>query len=321
MALMLTSPPSISNEVTYPEVTLDNGVMQVIVLLPDAEKGFYRGKRFDWSGVIGKVIVGDHQFYTTLYENHDPDVHDSISGPAEEFGMFHPMGYAEAAPGESFVKIGVGLLERIDDTAYRFDEDYPFVRRGRWDIDQGRDWIRFEQKLVGERSWSYQYEKVIRLLPGKSELVIEHKLINSGSKKIDLFNYNHNFTLIDDVPFGPDYQVEFPFDFRNTLPNNDIVEFTGNTLSVNEPLGNQALWHPVFEGEDPGHYNAAVVHNNRTGASVAFEGDIAISRMVFWAVERAVSVEPFIKLVIEPGQSKQWQTQYRYIVKKTAKDS
>jgi hypothetical protein len=304
-----------AEEFQYPTAQLENGVMQVDVMLPDAHCGFYRGKRFDWSGIIGKVTVGDHKFYGPLYENHEPDKHDSISGPAEEFGMFNPMGYAEALPGESFVKIGVGLLEKIDNTNYRFDEDYPFIRTGSWDIKQGSNWISFYQSLEGDRGWSYQYDKTIRLLPGKPELIIEHNLANNGSKRIDLFNYNHNFTLIDDVLFGPDYQVEFPFDVNNTLATKDIVEFDGNSLSVHKSLGNQALWYPVFEGGDPGHYNAAIVHNNRTGAAVAFEGDSLISRMVFWAVERAVSVEPFIKIIIEPGKVKKWQSRYRYIIK------
>ena len=34
----------------YPEAQISNGVLQVKLLLPDAQKGYYRGTRFDWSG-------------------------------------------------------------------------------------------------------------------------------------------------------------------------------------------------------------------------------------------------------------------------------
>ena len=38
---------------TYPEKHISNGVLTAKIYLPDAEKGFYRGTRFDWAGIIG----------------------------------------------------------------------------------------------------------------------------------------------------------------------------------------------------------------------------------------------------------------------------
>ena len=44
--------------------------------------------------------------FTGLYtKNYNPNLHDSIGGPAEEFAMFNPMGFSEA-------EIGVGLLAK-----------------------------------------------------------------------------------------------------------------------------------------------------------------------------------------------------------------
>jgi hypothetical protein len=39
-------------------VELKTNGLKMTVYLPDAEKGFYRGTRFDWSGVIGPVRSG-----------------------------------------------------------------------------------------------------------------------------------------------------------------------------------------------------------------------------------------------------------------------
>ena len=39
----------------YPATELSNGVLRAKVYLPDAEKGFYRGTRFDWAGVMGSL--------------------------------------------------------------------------------------------------------------------------------------------------------------------------------------------------------------------------------------------------------------------------
>jgi len=36
----------------YPHVVLTNGIIETSVFLPDAERGFYRSTRFEWSGMM-----------------------------------------------------------------------------------------------------------------------------------------------------------------------------------------------------------------------------------------------------------------------------
>jgi hypothetical protein len=310
----LTQSMSVFAAMDYPKLELDNGVMQASIYLPDAGRGYYRGTRFDWSGIIERVDYAGHRFYAPLHTEHNPLGHDSVSGPAEEFAMFNPMGFAEAEAGESFVKIGVGLLAKGDSDEYQFHGDYRLIRAGEWKIEYGPDWVSFDQDLEGERGWAYRYRKSIRLVPGKSELVIEHRLENSGAKTIDINHYNHNFTLIDDIPYGPDYRVEFPFAIEEPVAINNLAWFRANAIEVDKPLQQDSLWIPVFEGADPGNYNAALVRNNKTGAAVEFRGDALITRMVFWAVERAACPEPFIDIHLIPGQSQEWSSRYRFIV-------
>lgn len=298
----------------FPKFELDNGEIRVSVYLPDAERGYYRGTRFDWSGIIERVDYAGHHFYAPLHSEHDPLGHDSVSGPAEEFAMFNPMGFAEAKAGESFVKIGVGLLAKGGSDKYQFHDDYRLIRAGEWVIEHGPDWVNFEQDLEGERGWAYRYRKSIRLVPDQAEFVIEHRLENAGTKIIDINHYNHNFTLIDDVPYGPDYRVEFPFATQEPVAINNLAWLRGNAIEVDKPLRQESLWIPVFEGADPGNYNAALVRNNKTGAAVEFRGDAPITRMVFWAVERAACPEPFIRINLAPGQVQQWSSRYRFLV-------
>lgn len=297
----------------YPTLQLDNGKILVSIYLPDPEHGYYRGPRFDWSGIIQRVATTDHHFYAPLYVNHDPELHDSISGPAEEFAMVNPMGFAEARAGESFVKIGVGLLRKEAADEYRFNGNYKIIRAGEWVIEHEPDRVSFLQDFCGERGWAYRYRKTIRLLPGLAELLIGHSLENTGEKNIDIDNYNHNFTLIDDVPYGPGYRVNFPFTTASSVSINELAMFQDNVIEVAEPLGDKSLWMPLFEGPGPVEYNAALIHNQRTGAAVEFNGDTPITRMVFWAVERAVCPEPFIQLNLAPGQTSEWMSRYRYL--------
>lgn len=310
----LTQSMSVCATMDFPRLDLDNGFIQVSIFLPDAERGYYRGTRFDWSGIIERVDYQGHKFYAPLHAQHDPHRHDSISGPAAEFAMFNPMGFTEAEAGESFVKIGVGLLAKGDTNEYKFHGDYRIIRAGEWDIEHGTDWVSFAQDFTGDRGWAYRYRKTIRLTPDQPEFVIEYRLENSGTKTIDINHYNHNFTLIDDVPYGPDYSVEFPFATDGPVSINNLAWFRGDAIEVEKPLQDDSLRIQVFEGTDPGNYNAALVRNQKTGAAVEFRGDAPITRMVFWAVARAACPEPFIQIYLEPGQVKTWSSVYRFSV-------
>ena len=54
LGLLLTAGTSVSVG-AVPEAEITNGTLRVRVYLPDATTGFYRGTRFDWSGVIGDL--------------------------------------------------------------------------------------------------------------------------------------------------------------------------------------------------------------------------------------------------------------------------
>lgn len=299
-------------ETVYPTARIQNEQLSVTLYLPDAKDGYYRGTRFDWSGIIQQVEHAGHTYYAPLHATHDPTLHDSISGPAEEFAMSAPMGFAEASPGESFVKIGVGLLQKSTAEEYAFNGTYALLRPGEWHVEHTPDQIRFEQELVGERGWAYRYAKTVRLVPGRPELVIAHRLENTGTKSIAVDHYNHNFTSIDGTPYGPDYAVEFPFSTDKPRPIAGLAHFRENRIEANQPLGSGSLWIPVFEGDGPPSHNAATVRNVKTGASVSFQGDTAITKMVFWAVEAAACPEPFIGIDLKPGQTQRWSSHYTY---------
>jgi hypothetical protein len=44
----------------HPTARLSNGKLTAVVYLPDQERGFYRGSRFDWAGIIGCVALDGH---------------------------------------------------------------------------------------------------------------------------------------------------------------------------------------------------------------------------------------------------------------------
>ena len=84
---------------SYPMLQLTNGVLDMRIYTPDREAGFYRGVRFDWSGIIERVEYKGHRFYGPWRSAHQSTGNDFVSGPAGEFAMDAPMGFDEAAPG------------------------------------------------------------------------------------------------------------------------------------------------------------------------------------------------------------------------------
>src|ERR1700728_3136776 len=78
MALLLSATAGIAVAQTpqAPQAQLDNGVLHVTVALPDAAKGFYRGKRFDWSGAITNLTFAGHTYDGPWFTKTDPSVRD-----------------------------------------------------------------------------------------------------------------------------------------------------------------------------------------------------------------------------------------------------
>src|SRR5207244_4724354 len=135
----------------YPQASISNGLITAKIMLPDAERGSYRGTRFDWSGIISSLQYEDHEYFGQWYERHDPKIHDAITGPVEEFLTNDAgLGYVEAKPGGTFIRIGAGVVRKPDEKAYRRFETYDIVDAGKRAVRSGRDWIEFTHELTSE---------------------------------------------------------------------------------------------------------------------------------------------------------------------------
>src|SRR4051812_23989677 len=131
---------------TPPAREISNGQLRATLYLPDAERGFYRSTRFDWSGVIASLEFKGHQFYGPWFTRSEPPVRDfiyrgedivagaqsSMVGPAEEFQR--PQGYTTAKAGGTFVKIGVGVLRKPDESDYSAYSPYEVADPGKWTV-------------------------------------------------------------------------------------------------------------------------------------------------------------------------------------------
>ena len=309
----------------HPEVRIANGYVQANVCLPDARIGFYRGTRFDWSGVISSLHCEGHEYYAPWFTRRDPSVsdfifrgaeivagaHSAITGPAEEF--VSPQGYEAAKAGATFVKIGVGVLLKPDDAAYSCYNDYEIADAGSWAIESTPTSVCFEQQLDNRAGYGYIYRKSLRLHANEPELVIEHSLENTGHMALRSLHYNHNFFTLDRKPTGEHFAIVFPFPVSSDALDPAFVCIDGPKVAYRRELvGNDVVAFPLYGFGDTATDYDVCVHDRSSGAGVRMVGDRPLARLAVWSIRSVLSVEPFIAVNVEPGNSIRWTYRYLY---------
>jgi len=316
----------------FPSAEISNGEIRAKLYLPDAKTGFYRSTRFDWSGLIASLEYKGHNYYGPWFHKTDPNVYDfeyrgaevvaspfsATIGPAEEFQTNgKALGWDEAKPGGTFIKIGVGVLRKPGDASANYDhvKTYELVDPGKWTVKKNRDSVEFTQELSDPATgFGYIYHKVVRLTKGKPQMTIEHSLKNTGSRPIESTVYNHNFLVLDKQPPGPDFVVTFPFQIQaRRAPEKDVGEIRGNQIFYLKTLEDRARMTTSVGGfsDKPSDYDIRI-ENKKAGAGMRITGDRPLSNVALWSIRTNLSVEPFNAMNIQPAGEFTWKLTYDY---------
>jgi hypothetical protein len=306
----------------YPHRVLRNDTgMRVTVMLVDDAKGFYRGTRFDWSGHIAQAKYKGHTFFGLWRTPHDPTNFEHGVGPTDEFGIQNPPGYEQAKPGEPFLKVGVGLLKRIDEKPYHFSTKYPVLNAGQWaqNTIRGREsGISFQHELFTELDWGYRYGKLVALVTDKPEFTIRRTLKNIEGNDIKTASYNHNFIRIDDELIGPSYELELSEELAAEVE--PPAKFDGRRLTftgkVEKPLMIYFKGQPKRTAKQQGAFRTRpsfdiTVTNRRSGGQMVIAHEFDLSELRLWVTSTAICPEPFISVDLGPARSMSWTTMYR----------
>lgn len=297
----------------FPEAQISNGLITAKFHLPDPRNGSYQGTRFDWSGIIYSLKYKDHEYVGQWYPTHDPKIHDAITGPVEEFRA--SVGYDEAKPGGTFVRVGVGVVKKVDEQPFQYAKTYEIVDHGTWTNRVDKDRITFKHVLRAPGGYAYEYVKTVRLVKGKPEMVIEHALRNTGDRVMETNQYNHNFWVIDGQAVGPDISVKFGFD-PTPLRALGLADVRSRELVYQRELAPGESVYSEFKGFGPSKDDHVfAIENRKSGAGLRFKGDRPISRMIYWSIRTVACPEPYIALRIEPGKTEKWATHYTFYVK------
>jgi len=290
------------------QVEITNGMITAKLNLPDIENGYYRGSRFDWSGVMPELRYEGHNYFGQWFRNYDPKTNDAILGPVEEF---MPIGYEEAPIEGEFLRIGIGGLRKVaEDTFQRFGY-YDFINPGTWKIKKSKDQVVFTHQITDVAGYAYDYQKTVRLTKGKPQMILAHKLKNTGKKTIETEVYNHNFFMIDQQQIDSGVVVKFAFPLSVTSTNPAVRIEDSQIEYISTPR------RSVMFDDLQGHSNSIEdydfrIENKVSGAGVRITGDRPLSKLVYWSSTTTQCPEPYIYIHIQPGETFTWTITYDF---------
>ena len=296
----------------FPQAEISNAQIRAKLYLPDPQAGYYRATRFDWSGVISSLEWNGHSYFGQWFDRYDPKLHDSITGPVEEFlTNGSGLGYDDAKPGESFIKIGVGALRRPDNAPFRQFATYEITDPGKWTVHHSDKQIEFTHELGDTGRYAYLYHKTLRLQGNR--LILEHRLRNTGRKTIATSVYEHNFFMLDGEASGPDTVLRFRFDPRAKADLHGLAETEGTDVRyLHELERGQTVFTELNGYGGNAADNDIRVENTKTGAAVHQTGDHPLSKLVLWSIRTTVCPEAYIDLQVEPGKEVSWRITYEF---------
>lgn len=316
-----------------PSAEISNGPIRAKIYLPDAKAGYYRGTRFDWSGVVYSLKYQGHEFYGPWFSRTDPKIHDfvyegpdivagpcsAITGPVDEFGQ---VGWEEAKAGGTFLKIGVGVLRKPVEGRYDAFRLYEIADAGKWTVSSRRESAVFTQEVADRSSgYGYVYGKTVRLSAGKPRLTLEHRLKNTGTRAIRTNVYNHNFLVLDGQPTGPGFVITVPFAIQTQRPPDArLAEVRENRIVYVKKLEGRDVVSTPVEGFSQSTKDHDIrIENAALGAGMRIHADRPLSRESLWSIRTVIAIEPFIAVEIEPGKEFTWTTTYDYYTVPRAK--
>ncbi len=268
---------------------------------------YYKGSRFDWNGFITQITLdNEHKF--CVPESLIDGVGTGGYGLCGEFGIHEPVGYDDVAPGGRFPKIGVGLINKPDNSEYFFFKPYEFTPFNTT-ITQSESTIEFTTHPAECNGYSVLYTKHISL--DANCMTIEYALKNTGEKTVHTTEYCHNFMRIDDEKTGRGYTLSFPYSpVIGEMPV-AMERKTDNALTwKDEDWGKE--FYCTIEGAGAEQSHWWELYNSKTGVGVRETDDFKPIRVALWGQRHVISPEAFIEINVEPGMEQKWSRKYEF---------
>jgi len=297
----------------------------------------YSGTRFDWTGFVTQVTLdGKHTF--CMPESLVEGQGTGGIGLCNEFGNDLPIGFDDAQKGETFPKLGIGLLWRGEEPKYDFFRRYQIANNFPIQVDINDTQADFIVEPTETLGYSARLEKTLKVRDNWLEFT--YLLKNTGLKPFKTTEYAHNFMAIDAHPIGPDYQFTFPFrvEFEDLSPMlrgfapkwmrflprmivnravnqriaqmREIFRVDGNVLGLTQ-IPSSPLYSRLISFSKTDQPQFELIHKP-SGVWMREYDDFEPVRVAVWGVAHVISAEIFNLIQLEPGQSMSWKRSYEF---------
>lgn len=224
----------------------------------------------------------------------------------------------EAAVGEYFPKLGVGLIRKEEEEPYCFHKRYRDVREYPVSIEKGRDWARFVTEPVSCMGYAVREERKISV--SGNRLTMEVILENTGEKPILTGEYCHNFLSIDGMAITPDYHLDLPGlpelgvrDIPNLYPSPCNFHADGDGIEILRSETAVSLAEIPLCGLDSKKqpFSWRLSHKGAK-AAVSVEEYLVPSKITLWETDHIFSAEMEHTISLAPGENKSWKRVYTF---------
>ena len=292
--------------------TISNDRLSITFRLP--RNDIIYSKRFDAAGCISRVVLdGKHQFCEPeMVVVGRPDTHGA--GLVGEF-KWDALG-TEVKKDESFPKFGVGLLGQIED-----NKPYSHIVHDLYDVEPFETQYEIGDKkavfVQQSKEWNGIQAIIKRVYTIEdNKLFLNLTVSNTGSKDINMHEYEHNFVSIDHIPIGPGYHLYLPFDKkmnrfencvhmygRQDLPVPGVLSVSDNRLSWNKFMTDYE--YAVLAGKEEladKDFFWTLEHDD-SNAKLTFKVDKNPDLVVYWSIAQCICQELYIPFNLKPDET------------------
>lgn len=275
------------------------------------------GQRFDRSAAIQQIILdGAHLFC-------QPEQYEAGRRTCHGIGLCGEFVWDEAAekalPGQPFPKLGVGVLQQRSDGGpydiwhpYKVLQLFPVFRRK----EDGA--VVTLQRMSGPSGIRLELYRAYQLRANR--IILDTTVINQGTSSVHFFEYQHNFVAIDNLPVGPGYRLQIPFDrtigeietsayrLGTRAPLHSALRREGQSIVWDLPLV-QAAFHKVSDRSAIDAHAARFwkLSHEASPASIEEHFDFLPARLVLWGTDHCICTEVYHEIQLRAGEMEQWQ--------------
>lgn len=279
----------------------------LVEIAPPGSLDEHRATRFSPAAYLMQARYRDHTYFFRRGSPMEFDIGERTLPP----------GFDGCAPGEPFVKIGVGLLERDSPDAYSFSHVYPVRARPETALSTGRSHARFTQRLdPGEIAIGYELTVDVRV--AEDTLTLDYALENLGDTAFETEQYLHNFCTLDGAPLSPDYTVDVSYDCavcdsvgnRLEEPATALVRQLDRRSFGFDPTAPEERTKVFFRPIGAAPRQRWSIANEATGTAMTVEADQPPLVSALYVTGEQISLEMNVAVTVEPGETERWARRY-----------